>query len=175
MSCVPDFILSSVIPEPAQQALENFLPLAILTLGDDMLSYYWWSSQSKVVVWAQHYNLWLQQNDAKIRDSLADVLGCVGLALETSNMMLFDGPRFHHGVQLPDKMAELFLDCEWSDYACDRRPVTGRLTIRFGGAHPSVASAVSPTNSNESSLSDDDAPPSPRRWRRWPHWRDYTR
>jgi hypothetical protein len=129
-----------------------------------MLAYYWWNEPRKVVVWAQRYGLWLLQDDLVIRDSIADILGCSAAAIETWNMMLFDGPEYHHGVQLPEKMAELFLECEWSNYACDHRPVTGHLSIRFGGVHP--AAAV-PESSDESSLSDDNTPPSPRRWRRW--------
>lgn len=161
MTSVPNFVLSSVIPEPSSVALGDFRPLAILTWGDDMLAYYWWTSERKVILWAQRYNLWLQQDDLKIRNSIADVLGCESGTLETWNMMLYDSPAYHHAVHLPEKIAELFLDCEWSDYACDCRPVTGQLSIKFVDAH-------SPTDSEES-LCDDDAPPSPRRWRRWRH------
>jgi hypothetical protein len=164
MSSVPDFLLSTVIPEPSEAALRGFTPLGILTWGENMLTYYWWDEPRKVVVWAQRYGLWLLQDDCVIRDSLADVLGCSADALETWNLMLFDGPDYHHGLQLPEKMAELFLVCEWSDYACDHRPVTGHLSIRFGDVHPVASSAD--VSSNDS-LSDDEAPPSPRRWQRW--------
>lgn len=157
MASVPDFLLSTVIPEPSAEAVRDFLPLAFLTWGDDVLAYYMWPEYRKVIVWTERHNLWFLQDDMRIRDSISDVLGCAAGTLELWNFMLFDGPAYRHGVQMPDKLAELFLDCEWSDYACDRRPVSARISIRFGDLHTVAAAPVQ--NRNDASVSDDDAPP----------------
>jgi hypothetical protein len=134
-------------------------PIAILTWGDNAFAFYWWDAHKKVIIWAQKYGQWLLQADMNIRDSILDIVDLPGADVELSNVMLFDGPTFHRGVELPEKMKELFLDCEWSDYACDHRPIMGNISICYAPRAVSVE--------REESLSDDETPPSPRRWRRW--------
>lgn len=161
MSSDIEFSRSIVIQEPSEEAQRNLIPLAILVCGNDILVYYWRGERHrKVFLWAQRYDLWLQQNDMKIRESISDVLGCDSRTLEIGNMMLFDGPMYNYCVQMPTKLEELFLDCEWSDYACDRMPVSGRVSIRIDSARSTAPM------SNADSLNDDEISSLPRRWRR---------
>ena len=114
MISVPKFLITTVIAEPSHAVKSELYPLGILTWGDSLLAYYIWETPHKIVVYAQCYDLWLQQDDHKIGDSIGGILGYRADELEAWNMMLFDGPVYIRGVQFSENMAELFLDCEWS-------------------------------------------------------------
>jgi hypothetical protein len=159
MDSFPPFTYTSVILEPSPSAFSVLHPLSLLNWGDNIFAFYWWAEQKKVIIWAQKYAQWLLQPDMNIRDSILDIVDLPGTDVELTNFVLYDGPLLQHAAEMPERMKELFLDCEWSDYACDHRPVTGRISIRCATVPASLAC--------EDSLSDDDAPPSPRRWRRW--------
>ena len=159
MDSFPPFAYTSVILEPSPSAYGTLSPLAILRWGDNAFAYYWWAAQKKVVIWAEKYSMWLLQTDMNIRDSILDIVDLPGTEVELDSFIVYDGPSLHHAVEMPERMKELFLDCTWSDYACDHRPISGRISIR--------CTTVDSTLECEASLSDDDAPPSPRRWRRW--------
>jgi hypothetical protein len=180
ISSPPEFFHTTIIPAPSEAALAAFQPLALISTEHGVLSYHWWSEQRKVVIWAEMYDLWLLQKDLMVRASIADILDWPESFVHAENLMLFDDPQYNHGFQLPEALARMFGDCEWSDYACDHRPVSAHVTKK-SPALPAVASAstapvVFPpfrasrwsqqSSVSEESSSDDELPRQPLR-RRW--------
>lgn len=154
---------------PDEMELDDFTHLATLTSSNGVLVFWWWSDHRKVIVWQESTHTWVMQNDICIRDSIADILDCSASTVDVSNLMMFEGPACRHGFALSEPLAGLFLDCEWSDYACDRRPVMGDVLKkrvvypRHGGSDWLTGADYS---ESVESLSDDDTPPSPRKMRR---------
>lgn len=194
---VPEFFLSTVIPEPSYEFMTAETQiLALFNVGDTVLQFYWWRERRQVIVYTQTHRLWLLQNDLRIRESIADLMIWPEFWIEADNMVLFDGPEFRHGFAMPDALEQVFLDCEWSDYACDWRPVSGTITKKVFVPTPPAKTHAFPrvsrwsrdeslrgddetlcgakellrSDDDETSLSDDDAPPSPRKWLRFQTW-----
>ena len=122
--------LSTIIPMPSEMALESFQPLAIFTIGDRLIVFRWWAEHRKVVVHNDINHTWYIQDDLEIRTSLADILNWDSLDVGVDTLMLYDTATYHHGVALPSALERVFLDCEWSDYACDHRPLGDHVVWR---------------------------------------------
>jgi hypothetical protein len=122
--------------------MADLQPLASITTESGALSFYWWNAHRAVVVWAEMYGAWLLQKDLEIRRSLADILDWPESFVHGEHFMLFNNVRYNHGIELPEKLATWFLQCQWSDYACDRRPVSVHVTKKAPA--PPTHSAVSP-------------------------------
>jgi hypothetical protein len=181
---VPEFNVSYPIPEPSYEFMSSQTQiLALFTVDDKLLHYYWWRERRQVIIYVHAYKMWLQQDDMVIRDSIADILDWTEASVLTQDMVLFDGPGFGSATPMPDQLERVFLDCEWSDYACDFRPVIGVVVKKifppvpvnthlvFPPLRASRWSARSDDEFDQSSLSDDDTPPSPRKWLRYQSWK----
>lgn len=170
---VPEFYRSTVIPDPtaALRVDGECTVLATIATDEGFLLYWWWESQRKVILWSQKHRLWLLQEDMTIRESIADALDWSPAIAEVDNLMIFDGPERRHGMSLPERLVGYFLDCEWSDYACDHRPVSGHVFKKVLPPAPVYTGhTIFPVFrasrwEDEESLSDDETPPSPRKWR----------
>jgi hypothetical protein len=173
---VPEFFRSTIIPEPSYEFITKETQiLALFNVEEKLLQFYWWRERRQVIVYVHAHRLWLLQDDLLIRESIADALDWSEARVTTDNLVLFDGPGFRHGMAMPTPLERVFLDCEWSDYACDNRPISGSVVKKVFPPSPPVtshlvfprASRWSPRTEDESSLSDDDSPPSPRKWLRY--------
>jgi hypothetical protein len=152
----------------------------LISTEHGVLSYHWWTEHRKVVIWAEMYDLWLLQKDLVVRASIADILDWPESFVHAENIMLFDDPHYNHGFQLPEALAKVFGNCEWSDYACDHRPVSAYVTKKspmapiapatlvvfppFRASRWSRQSSVSEESSSDDELSE---PPKVVRRLRW--------
>jgi hypothetical protein len=127
--------MSIRIPHPSLEYEETF-PIARLTGPDGNLNFHWWASQRSVIVQLTPLDHWYIMPDCGIRDSLADLMDCSEAELTPGALYMMTMPDERGGYlePLPEKMVETFLDCEWSDFACDRRPVVGHIDIRSSRA-----------------------------------------
>ena len=180
VSSPPEFFHTTIIPAPSETVLAAFQPLALISTEHGVLSYHWWTEHRKVVIWAEMYDLWLLQKDLVVRASIADILDWPESFVHAENIMLFDDPHYNHGFQLPEALAKVFGNCEWSDYACDHRPVSAYVTKKspmapiapatlvvfppFRASRWSRQSSVSEESSSDDELSE---PPKVVRRLRW--------
>jgi len=129
---VLSFLTMSIrIPCPSLSSEETF-PIARLTGPDGNLHFHWWVPQRSVIVHIPVVDHWYLMRDCVLRDCLADLMECDGDELVPGALYMMTTPDEcgGHLEALPEKMVETFLDCEWSDFACDRRPVIGHIDIR---------------------------------------------
>lgn len=127
--------MSIRIPRPSLESEETF-PIARLTGPDGNLNFHWWVPERAVIVQLTPRDAWYILPDCLIRDSLADLLECDGRELVPGALYMMTTADMGGGYleALPENMVRTFLDCEWSDYACDRRPVVGHIDVRPSGA-----------------------------------------
>ncbi len=124
--------MSIRIPCPFLEHEETF-PIARLTGPEGNLHFHWWVPQRSVIVQITTVDRWYLMPDCVIRDCLADLMECHGSELTPGALYMMTTADGGGGYlePLPEKIAETFLDCEWSDFACDRRPVVGHIDVRL--------------------------------------------
>lgn len=154
---MPVSFLSTIIPMPSEMALESLQTLAIFTFGDRLIVFRWWAEHRKVIVHSDLNHTWYIQDDLDIRTSLADILDWGSHSVAVDSLMLYDDATYRHGLALPPALERVFLDCEWSDYACDHRPISGRVFKKD----------LSAAADSSDSLSDDETSISPRKYNRF--------
>jgi len=103
------------IPEPVSSADQN--ELAQIMTPDGPVRVRWMNSTGQVILC---YNgAWYIQPNARIEDSIASLMGYHPVDMRPSGMLLFDRD-YHHGKAAEEREERAVLDCEWSDYACDK-------------------------------------------------------
>lgn len=136
---------------PSEPIVMEFSRLASFKTDSGLLTYYMWSSCKKVVVYYEKEAAWFIQDDINICQSISDICRMAPDKLKVSELRMFESLISDKSTVLPTIISDDFLECNWSDYACDRRPIGGNVWFI----------------DNDDSLSDDDAPPSPRKQRRF--------
>lgn len=152
--------LSTPIPPPLTDWESTTLRLvaAVTTFSGGILVY-WWVPHRSVVIYVSERNEWYLQNDMPIRESLADLMNWDPYLVRSREVFMFTGRSWGGaGAFLPPFMSTAFLDCEWSDYACEHRVID--VTVFERAEVPQSAE----------SLSDDESmcvtpPGERRRWR----------
>lgn len=76
-----------------------------------------WKPLSHEVLINDIDNHWHIQNNAIIRDSLAAIMNCDPFDIGIRGLELSES--IGNWEKADEKMTRDFLDCEWSDYACD--------------------------------------------------------
>jgi hypothetical protein len=123
-------VISTPIPPPAAES--GLFGLAWFSTPLGPLTVYWWDLYKSVVLHISYSNLWFIQNNGLIRDSIADIFNWESSLITADELQQF---RYTSGFtggyyNLPEDLTSKFLECEWSDYACDRRPIRGHLFER---------------------------------------------
>jgi hypothetical protein len=131
--------LSSIvtIPTPDYDTLRSFRPVANLSTPRGYYNFYWWVDYRRIIYYDSTLGKWRMMPDWKIGATLEILTGIDVAELELGEeMRVFtgaQGPTGHDwvdGVDMDDDRRRHFLECEWSDYACDYLKVSGEVRRR---------------------------------------------
>ena len=125
--------ISTQIPKPSATFFSNDgFALGTFVFDFGAMEFYWWDAQKAVIARCsdEHgWEEWYIQPNANIRCSITDLLDG-DYYLKLTELMMFDNTELKHGVRAPQLIRDNFFRCEWSDYACDRRAVSGSIVLR---------------------------------------------
>ena len=126
--------VSVSIPEPSADFLTSAArPLAVLTFDFGVMEFWWWTDEHKVLVRCAgpeyEADAWYLQPDMKIEHSVGELLD-KEYYMTLESMMLFKDDLYRHGKTASEQLRHDFFKCEWSDYACDSRPVSATVVLR---------------------------------------------
>jgi hypothetical protein len=125
--------ISTFIPEPSAEFLAAAArPLATFSFDFGVMTFYWWTVEQSVLVRCSDSNgrnEWFLQPDGSIRRSIADLLDD-DYYLKLKELMIFTSLEYKHGIAAPQRLRDDFFRCEWSDYACDLRVISGAVELR---------------------------------------------
>jgi hypothetical protein len=154
--------LSIPIPSPVITAEDpNFHLLAAVATFSGGILVYWWAPYRSVILHVSEQNTWYIQEDMLISESLANLMNWDPSLVRSNEIFMYEGRTLGGaGAFVPAEMSGRFLTCEWSDYACEHRPISVTVYEHADNSPPQ----------STMSLSDDEAPITPpgerRRWRR---------
>jgi len=115
------------IPEPVLN--DQLEQLAQIKGPHDLLEIYWMPKTKQIIAW-DGLGWWIQPNGL-ISHSLAVLMDCREWSIITEEIHLFDRD-YKNGERAPEDMERKFLECEWSDYACDKMRFQAFLDVDVG-------------------------------------------
>jgi len=111
------------IPEPF---LTNLQQLAQFSTPEGLFEVFWVPNMDQVVV--RYGTAWYIQPNARIADSLSALICCRDYDIQVTDMFLFDRD-YSQGKEAEQEMMDKLLDCEWSDYACDKMVFQANVNV----------------------------------------------
>lgn len=116
--------MSELYPDSLMPQLpQNTRFLAELIFEGAPIAFAWSAEDRSVWISPGPYgtqNQWHRQQDMNILDSLCAILGLIPESVRVEGLE-------QDGAPLPQNLAQNFLHCDWSDYACDHRAVRGHI------------------------------------------------
>lgn len=138
--------ISTQIPKPSTEFFtHDGFTLGTFSFDFGAMEFYWWDAQKAVIVRCSDssgWEEWYIQPNTNIRCSITDLLDG-DYYLKLTELMMFDNTELKHGLRAPQLIRDNFFRCTWSDYACDRRAVSGSIVLRdFAEEKPVVRNNV---------------------------------
>jgi hypothetical protein len=110
------------IPTPAKATFFDMNALGTFTFSNNIhIRLFWWNRCVIITDGAD----WYLQKDGGVAETLKHFHGNMNYAVK--NLFLFEDGSYRHGRSAPHEIAQHFLDCDWSDFACDRLVVSGNI------------------------------------------------
>jgi hypothetical protein len=114
------------IPKPAETEFTAMYALGTFTFTNNShIRLYWWNITRSVVITTG--NDWYIQKDGLIVDTLAHFLEAERSHVRVDNHFLFNNGCYTNGRTAPHDIVQTFLECEWSDFACDKMVICGNV------------------------------------------------